>query len=90
MPAKNCLHRVQVLNFRTEMPGNCMGNDLYLAGKPFILQTDHKPLSYLNQAKFENNQIMRWGLALLGYDYKVERNPGKDNIVADYLSRIIH
>ena len=28
---------------------------LYLAGKPFILQTDHKPLSYLNQAKFQND-----------------------------------
>ena len=37
---------------------------LYLAGKPFILQTDHKPLSHLNQAKFQNNQIMRWALAL--------------------------
>ena len=35
---------------------------LYLAGKPFILQTDHKPLSYLNQAKFENDRIMRWAL----------------------------
>ena len=62
---------------------------LYLAGKPFILQTDHKPLSYLNQAKFQNNRIMRWALALQGYNYKVESIPGKDNVVADYLSRII-
>ena len=62
---------------------------LYLAGKPFILQTDHKPLSYLNQAKFQNDRIMRWALALQGYDYKVESIPGKDNVVADYLSRII-
>ena len=62
---------------------------LYLAGKPFILQTDHKPLSYLNQAKFQNDQIMRWALALQGYDYKVESIPGKDNVVANYLSRII-
>ena len=59
---------------------------LHLAGKPFILQTDHKPLSYLNQAKFQNNRIMRWALALQGYDYKVESIPGKDNAVADYLS----
>ena len=61
---------------------------LYLAGKPFILQTDHKPSSYLNQAKFQNDRIMRWALALQGYDYKVESIPGKDNVVADYLSRI--
>ena len=62
---------------------------LYLAGKPFILQTDHKPLSYLNQAKFQNDRIMRWALALQGYDYKVESILGKDNVVANYLSRII-
>ena len=62
---------------------------LYFAGKPFILQTDHKPLSYLNQAKFQNDRIMRWALALQGYDYKVVSIPGKDNVVADYLSRII-
>ena len=61
----------------------------YLAGKPFILQTDHKPLTYLNQAKFQNDRIMRWALALQGYDNKVESIPGKDNVVADYLSRII-
>ena len=62
---------------------------LYLAGKPFILQTDHKLLSYLNQAKFRNDRIMKWAQALQGYDYKVESIPGKDNVVADYLSRII-
>ena len=61
---------------------------LYLAGKP-LLQTDHKPLSYLNEAKFQNNQIMRWALPLQGYDYKIRSIPGKDNIVADYLSRMI-
>ena len=32
---------------------------LYLAGKLFILQTDHKPLSYLNEAKFQNDRTMR-------------------------------
>ena len=62
---------------------------LYLAGKFFILQTDHTLLSYLNQAKFQNDRIMRWALALQGYDCKVESIPGKDNVVADYLSRII-
>ena len=50
---------------------------LYLAGKPFILQTDHKPLSYLNQAKFQNDRIMRRALALQEYDYKVESTQAK-------------
>ena len=62
---------------------------LYLVGKTFVLQTDHKPLSYLNQAKFHNDRVMRWALALQGYDYRVEDIPGKDDVVADYLSRIV-
>ena len=62
---------------------------LYLAGKPFILQTDHKLLSYLNQVKFQNDRIKTLARALQGYDYKIESIPGKDNVVADYLSQII-
>ena len=62
---------------------------LFLVGKSFILQTDHKPLSFMNQAKFSNDRVLRWTLALQGYDYRVQDIPGKDNKVADYLSRII-
>ena len=62
---------------------------LFLAGKPFVLQTDHQPLAFLNKAKFQNDRIMRWALALQGYDFRVEDIPGVDNVVADYLSRLI-
>ena len=31
---------------------------LYLAGKPFILQTDHQPLTYVNKIKYQNDRIM--------------------------------
>ena len=63
---------------------------LYLAGKPFILQTDHQqPLTFLNDAEFKNDRIMRWALALQGYDYTVKDIAGKDNVVADFLSRIV-
>ena len=62
---------------------------LYLAGKPFILQTDHQPLTFLNDAKFKNDRIMRCALALQGYDYIVKDIPEKDNVLADYLSRIV-
>ena len=50
---------------------------LYLAGKPFIIQTDHQPLTFLNNAKFKNDRIMGWTLALEGYDYTVKNIPGK-------------
>ena len=33
---------------------------LYVAGKPFILQTDHQPRTFLNDAKFKNNLIRCW------------------------------
>ena len=62
---------------------------LYLAGKPFILQTDHQPLAYINKTKYQNDRIMRWALALQGYDYTVQDIPEKDNVAADYLSRVM-
>ena len=32
---------------------------------------------------------MLWALALQGYDYSVKDIPGKDNVVVDYLSRLV-
>ena len=63
---------------------------LYLAGKPFILQTDHQPLAYINNTKYQNDRIMRWALSLHGYDYTVQGIPGKNNVGADYLSRVLN
>ena len=59
---------------------------LYLAGKPFVLQTDHQPLAYINKTKYQKDRIMRWALALQGYDYTMQDISGKDNVGADYLS----
>ena len=42
---------------------------LYLAGKPSVLQTDHQPLAYINNTKYQNDHIMRLVLALQGYNY---------------------
>ena len=59
---------------------------MYLAGKLFILQTDHQRLTFLNDAKLKNDPIMRWALAIQGYDYTVKDIPGKDNVLADCLA----
>ena len=60
----------------------------YLYGKQFTLQTDHQSLQFLNASKFDNNRIMRWSLKLQPYRYHVEHIPGKQNVGADFLSRI--
>ncbi|KAK7104926.1 hypothetical protein V1264_019564 [Littorina saxatilis] len=64
--------------------------ELYLQGVKFVLQTDHKPLTYLNSAKFVNNRIMRWVIImyLQNFDMRVESIKGSDNVGADFLSRV--
>ena len=61
---------------------------IYLEGKEFILETDHQPLLYLQRAKLLNNRIMRWALSLQSYRFRIEAIPGKQNVGADFLSRV--
>ena len=46
---------------------------LFLAGKKFVLQTDHKLLTFLSTAHYKNNRILRWSLSLQGYEFVVIR-----------------
>ena len=59
----------------------------YLYGKEFVLETDHRPLVYLNTAKVANARLMRWALALQPFKYRIEGIKGTDNVCADFLSR---
>ena len=54
-----------------------------------ILQTDHQPLTFINVAKYKNDQITHWALAPQGYDNTVKEILGKDNVLVDYLSHFI-
>ena len=60
---------------------------LYLAGRRFTLQTDHKSLKYLKDAAFQNDRVFRWAVAVKEYSLRVEDIPGKENVGADFLSR---
>lgn len=62
---------------------------VYLYGKSFVLQTDHRPLLFLDQAKQTNARVMRWALAPQSYKFRTESIKGSDNVGADYLSRSI-
>lgn len=61
----------------------------YLYGKEFILETDHQPLVYLNRKAVANSRLMRWALILQPYRFRIEAIKGRDNVGADYLSRVI-
>lgn len=61
---------------------------VFLYDQDFVLQTDHQPLIYLNRTKFENNRVMRWALFLQGYRFSIEAIKGRDNVAADFLSRV--
>ena len=52
----------------------------------FVLRTDHKNLTYLNFAG--SAKVYRWKLSVQGFDFDIEHIAGKDNIVADMMSRL--
>lgn len=63
-------------------------NRTIIQGYPVVIHTDHKPLRYLFQNKEGSDRLARWRMAIADYDIRVEYIPGKDNVLADALSRI--
>jgi hypothetical protein len=59
----------------------------YLWGVHFVLETDHKPLAYLQTSEFKNSRLMRWALSLQEFSFELKSLPGKQNVLADLLSR---
>ena len=59
----------------------------YLYGVEFLLETDHKPLSYMQTAKVLNPRIMRWAMKLQPYRFRIIAICGHENLGADYISR---
>ncbi|KAL7077691.1 hypothetical protein ACQ4LE_003040 [Meloidogyne hapla] len=63
--------------------------------KPFIymteveLHTDHKPLAYLLEKAQAHPNLARWLIELQNYNIKIVHVSGKENLLADALSRAI-
>ncbi|KXJ81220.1 hypothetical protein RP20_CCG021137 [Aedes albopictus] len=60
----------------------------YLYGKPFTIYTDHEPLTKELKLTDATGRVTRQRLYLEQYDFKIMYKKGKQNVVADGLSRI--
>ena len=60
---------------------------VYLLGRPFLIQTDHRVLEWLDRLKENNNRLTRWSLSLQPFQYEVQHRAGQANRNADALSR---
>lgn len=61
---------------------------IYLLGKPFVLQTDNRALTWLKTLRDKNARLTRWSLALQPYTFEVQHRRGRENANADALSRL--
>ena len=75
---KDCLAIVRAVSVLRE----------YLEGREFEIETDHFPLQWLNKMKGQNQRLLRWSLLLQEFTFKIHHIKGKDNKLADTLSRV--
>jgi hypothetical protein len=61
--------------------------DPILYGCKISLYTDHNPLIHIRNAASTSSKLLRWSLWLSRYDITVRYIPGKQNVMADFLSR---
>ena len=56
--------------------------------KEFVIQMDNNPLTYIFSSANLDAAGQRWVAQLAGYNFSLEYQKGKDNTVADFLSRL--
>lgn len=60
----------------------------YLLPNHFIIKTDQKSLKYLLEQRLNTPIQQQWLPKLLEFDYEIQYRQGKENVVADALSRV--
>eukprot|EP00253_Pinus_taeda_P025248 PITA_25248 len=60
----------------------------YITGYETFIHTDHSAIRYLMNKPITNGRVTRWVLVLKKFNITVLDKPGKQNTVADFLSRI--
>ena len=61
----------------------------YLMGQEIMLRSDHLPLKKFLNHKTLNNTVDNWAVEIESFKIKFVHIAGKDNILADTLSRLI-
>ena len=59
----------------------------YLMGRHFKVKTDHDSLKYFLEQILSSEEQQKWVTKMLGYDFEIIYKKGKQNVVADALSR---
>jgi hypothetical protein len=62
--------------------------DYLLYGTQIQLFSDHNPLVFVHAGTASSSKLTRWALALSRYNITFKHIAGRDNIVADVLSRV--
>ena len=60
----------------------------YLVGSKVIVYTDHAALRYLFAKQDAKLRLIRWILLLQEFDLEIRDKQGKQNLIADHLSRL--
>jgi hypothetical protein len=59
----------------------------YLIGRHFKVKIDHDSLKYFLEQRLSLEEQQKWVTKILGYDFEIVYKKGKQNVVADALSR---
>jgi hypothetical protein len=59
----------------------------YLIGRHFKVKTNHDSLKYFLEQRLSSEEQQKWVTKILGYDFEIVYKKGKQNVVADALSR---
>ena len=62
----------------------------YITGYKVFVHTDHSAIRFLMNKPITNGRVTPWLLLLQEFNITVIDRPGKENLVADFLSRIQH
>ena len=57
-------------------------------GKRIMVYSDHNPLVFVLKNQNSNHRLLRWSLFLQAYDLEIHYVKGRENVIADFLSRM--